>query len=676
MNKKNSILLAAGTAVAVSLAFVASEKGVDLASFEKSTPAQKDFYQYTNGTWLKENPVPASEGKWGSFNIVMERNNKVLLGILENAAKDKAAPAGSPNQKLGSFFRTVMDSAKRDNEGIKPLADEMARINNIKNADELLSVAAHLQTIGVQNTINVSIEQDVKQSDRNITYLGQCKLSLPDRDYYTKDDERFKKIRSQFVEHISKMQELAGEKKAVADKIASQVLEFETNLAKVSMNRLEQRDIEAMYNKKTFAELTTQYSGIDWSKYLTEMGIKNVKELVIAQPKYLDYVNQNIKTLPLDTWKVYLKWCLLNQSANYLSTALEQQDFNFYGTVLKGTKAQKARTKRAIEAANGSVGEILGKAFVEKIFSPESKKRINEMVDNLFKAYKVRIEAVDWMTDATKKKALEKLASFTRKLGYPDKWKDYSGLEIKDDSYVQNVFRSNNFEFNYMVNKLDKPIDKTEWGMFPQTVNAYYNPLMNEIVFPAAIMQPPFFNPEADDALNYGSMGAVIGHEISHGFDDTGSKFDSQGNMVNWWMDDDKKKFDAKSQILVKQFNSYVAIDTLHVNGELTLGENIADLAGLNAAYDALQFSYQQGKEKKVIDGFTAEQRFFIGFSQVWKSNCRPETGRQLLMVDVHAPTKFRANGTLSNMPEFYNAFNVKKGDAMYREPGDRAKIW
>ncbi len=649
-------------------------KGINLSYMDKTADPREDFYKYSCGNWLKNNPVPSSESTWGSFNEIQEKNNDLLKSILEDASKAKAKK-GSIHQIIGDFYYSAMDSVKIEKEGINPLKAEFLKINSIKNRDDLIKSIGHLHSYGIESMFSFYVYQDAKKSDQNIVYLGQGGLGLPDRDFYLKDDEKSKNIVAEYRKHLIETFLLMGRDKNAAEKNANIIIGIETSLAKYSSTRVELRNIEKQYNKKSLGELKSLTADINWDLYFSSINMPTFNELIVSQPQFIIGLNEMMKTVSLEEWKIYLEWHLIRETSGKLNDKLSKQGFYFYNTVLNGVKEMKPRWKNALANVNTVLGEALGEAFVEKAFSAESKKRVNEYVDNITAAFKERIEGLDWMSDSTKQKALLKLNSFTRKLGYPDKWKDYSTMEIDRESYVMNYLRAQNFEFKANVSKLGKPIDKTEWGMPPQKVNAYYNPMLNEIVFPAAIMQPPFFDPEADDAVNYGGIGSVIGHELTHGFDDQGSKFSGDGNMENWWTESDVIKFKNKTKILVNQFNSYTAIDSLNVNGELTLGENIADLGGLSIAYYAYQKSLV-GKPREIIDGFTPEQRLFISWGQIWKTNIRPQALRQLVLTNPHSPGNFRVYGPLVNMVEFYDAFGVKKGNKMFLEEGERAKIW
>jgi putative endopeptidase len=656
--------------------FKAPNTGIDIKNIDSTAKPVDDFYQFVNGNWMKNNPVPESESRWGSFNELSDKNQAKLKTILEEAAADKAAPAGSNKQKIGDFYSVANDSVKLNADGIAPLKDEFTSIDNIKSTEDFIKAVAHLHSIGVGSLFGGYIGQDPKVSTEIITQLGQGGISLPDRDYYTNTDERTKGIQKAFIKHIENMFVLLGDKPDVAEKNAKVVFAIETNLAKASMTKIEMRDPEKQYNKKTLKELGELTPTFNWTMYFDANEIKGISNVIVAQPDFFKAMNAAIKTVSMSDWKTYLRWGLIDQTASKLSDNLVNEHFDFYGKTLLGIPALKPRWKRSLEATDASLGDALGQVFVEKHFTQESKDRVAEMVKNLIAAYRVRIASRDWMSEETKKAANMKLDKVMLKLGYPDKWKDYSSLDIKRDSYVQNFLRANVYGFKEMVNKLGKPVDRTEWGMTPPTINAYYNPTMNEIVFPAGIMQPIFFNPDADDAVNYGAMGAIIGHELTHGFDDEGAQFDADGNLKNWWTETDKANFKKKTDMLVSQFNSYIAIDSMHVRGELTLGENIADLGGLTISYYAFKKSLEGKPAPEKIDGYTAEQRYFMAWAQGWRGNMRPEYLKNMVQTNPHSPGNFRGNGPLSNMQEFYDAFGVKEGDKMYRPKAERAEIW
>ncbi|MFN4083406.1 MAG: M13 family metallopeptidase [Bacteroidia bacterium] len=650
-----------------------NKPGIQIQNMDTSILPGEDFFKFANGGWIKNSPIPASESRWGSFNEVTERNNLILKQILEQSAKNTKAPVGSTIQKVGTVYRLYMDTVARNNMGIKPVEPILKHVESIENNEQLINTLAYLHKIGIRPMFNMGVGQDLKNSTSYIVYASQGGLSLPDRDYYLKDDEKSKKIREAFINYIDELESLYNLKIG----LNQTVMRIETELAKSSMTRTERRNQEKQYNKRSFNDFVKTYPNLLFNTYCKEIGIAKFDSLIVSQPDFYGRLNSMLNEFSINEWKQYLTWHVINNAASKLTTATEQASFKFYATTLTGTKEQKELWKRGIGAVNGTVGELLGQLFVKRAFTESSKAQVNSMVDDIMAAFKIRIENLEWMSRETKQKALEKLASFNRKFGYPDKWRDYSALEIKNDSYIENEYRSNVFNFNDNINRLGKPIDRTRWGMTPQTVNAYYSATLNEIVFPAAIMQPPFFDPKADVATNYGSIGAVIGHELTHGFDDQGSKYGPDGNLKSWWTEEDRKKFEERTKVLVNQFNSFEVLPELFINGELTLGENIADLGGLLIAYDALKIYLQKNpKANRKIDGYTPEQRFFIGFAQVWKNQSRPEYIRNQILTDPHSPAEYRVKGTLKNMQAFFDAFNITEKDKMYRKPEDRAVIW
>ena len=647
----------------------------DKANFDTTVKPGDDFYQYANGGWLKTGEIPASESRWGSFDMLNDNIKKNLHAILEETAALKNAKAGSIEQKVGDFYAVAMDSVKLNADGIAPLKDELVKIENLKTSADVILEIAHLHKSGSGSFFAAFVNQDAKKSDELIVQLYQSGLGLGDRDYYTKNDPESKAIQEAYIAHISKMLQLSGEDEKTASANAKSIMKLETELAKASKTRVEQRDPEANYNKMTLEELAKLTPNIDWKAYFGANGFGPFTSLVVSQPDFLKVCDKLIKSTPLPELKTYMKWNLVNAYADYLSDDFVLQSFDFFGKTLTGAKEMKPRWKRALRETDAAIGEALGQLYVAKHFSANAKKRINELVDNLMAAYKERLNQLDWMSPETKTKALEKLAAIDRKLSFPDTWRDYSALDIKRDSYVQNIMRAQEFGYNRNINKLGKPVDRTEWLMSPQTVNAYYEPSKNEIVFPCGIMQFPFFDENADDAFNYGGIGAVIGHEITHGFDDEGSQFDAKGNLNNWFTAEDKAKFKERTSGIVNQFNKYVAIDTMHVNGALTQGENIADLGGITMSFAALQKALA-GKEKETIDGFTPEQRFFLNYAQIWRGLYRDEALKRQLQTNPHSPGKFRFLGPLSNFQPFYDAFGVKEGDKMFVAEKDRVRIW
>jgi putative endopeptidase len=650
-----------------------SKKLLDPANMDLSVRPGDNFFYYANGAWLKKNAIPASETRWGSFNELQENNYKALHELLEQAASDEGAEHNSPTWKVGAFFRSGMNSDAINAAGLKPLQPSLDRISEIKDVAGLLKEIAYEQTQGIAPLFSFYVAPDDKNVTVMIPQLFQGGLGMPDRDYYFKEDARTQKIRQAYRHYLVNMLTLMREKEPA--KAADGIFHLETSLAKASMTRVEMRDPYKLYNKFNLQDFSGKTPGIDWERMFQMMHVKGQREVIVGQPEFFHLVATELKETPLETWKAYLKFHLVNDMAPYLSEKFDEMRFNFYGTTVRGQEEQKARWKRVLSVVDGSVGELLGQMYVEKNFKPEAKKRMLALVNNLQETYADRIKRLDWMSDATKTKALGKLGAFMKKIGYPDKWKNYSELNIVDNDYVANILAASAFEYNYNINKLGRPVDKTEWGMTPPTVNAYYNPAFNEIVFPAGILQYPFFEFSADDAVNYGGIGAVIGHEMTHGFDDQGRQYDAEGNLKDWWTEDDAKKFEAKTNVVVKQFNSYTVLDTVHLNGELTLGENLADLGGLAIAYEAFHKT-EQGKSKEKIDGFTPDQRFFLSWAQVWRANTRPEELTARNLTDPHSPSMWRCNGPLSNMPEFYAAFNVKPGDKMYRPANERAKVW
>jgi len=646
--------------------------GVERANFDESLRAQDDFYRHINGTWLKNTEIPADKSNYGAFTKLADDAQQHLREIIESAAADKNKKAGSDEQKVGDFYTSFMDEAKVEELGLKPLQSELAKIDALKDKKELSTLIARLETIGVP-TFSGFIEPDAKNSKQYIVYLGQGGTQLPDRDYYLDKNTKFEAIRKAYVAHIEKMLTLAGLPEPAAN--AKAIMALETKLAQAQWSQVESRDADKTYNKYEFAELAKLTPGFDWNAYIEGTGIAKTPGIVIGMPSFFTAWDKIIGATPLPTLKVYLQWQLLTTYAPYLSKAFVDENFAFFGATLNGIKENKPRWKRGVETAENALGEVLGRLYVAKHFPPEAKARMETLVQNLLKAYEQSIKSLDWMTDTTKQKALAKLATFDPKIGYPKKWKDYSALEVKADDLLGNVMRSRKVEHAREAAKLGAPIDRDEWLMTPQTVNAYYNPVKNEIVFPAAILQPPFFDLSADDAVNYGGIGAVIGHEIGHGFDDQGSKFDGEGNLNSWWTEEDRKNFEIRTKALIAQYDAYEALPGQHVQGAFTIGENIGDLGGLSIAYKAWQLSLD-GKTAPVLDGFTGDQRFFIGWAQVWRRNYTDENLLNRLKSDPHSPSEFRCNGVVVNVPEFYTAFDVKEGDKMYLAPEKRVKIW
>ncbi|MCC9138185.1 M13 family metallopeptidase [Pontibacter silvestris] len=650
-------------------------QGIELANLNTTVNPCENFYQYANGGWIKNNPIPASESRWSSFNELAERNNAVLREILMEAASSATAPKGSANQLIGDFYAAGMDSVAANNAGITPVKPELDKIAAVKTTDELVSTVADLKTKGISGFFSMYVSQDDKISTQYALQAGQGGLSLPDRDYYLKDDDRSKNIRTEYVKHVQNMFQLLGDDAATALKKAQTIMNIETRLAKASKARADLRDPYANYNKMTIQEFAKQNENLKVNRLLTGMGAQAAKEIIIGQPAFFKELNSMLKSVLLNDWKTYTQWHLIRTSAPYLSQDLVQENFNFYGKVLSGTKEMQPRWKRVLRASDAALGEALGQLYVQKTFSPEAKAKALEMVHNLQESFRDHVQGLEWMSEETKQRALGKLEAFAVKIGYPDKWEDYEGLNINRESYAANVMRASQYAFQDNIGKIGQPVDRQEWFMSPPTVNAYYNPSMNEIVFPAGILQPPFFDPNADDAVNYGGMGAVIGHEMTHGFDDQGAQYDAEGNLKNWWSEADQEQFKTRANAVADQYNQYTVLDNLHVNGKLTLGENIADIGGLNIAYTALQKALANKNPGK-IDGFTPEQRFFLAWAQIWRINARDEAQNQQILTDPHSPGQFRTNGPVSNMPQFYEAFGCDNSDKMVRSDENRVKIW
>jgi len=644
---------------------------IDKKNFDTTVSPTQDFYEYVNGNWLKNNPIPASESSWGSFLILRDSTVTRLHKLLVDVATKQGQP-GSMEQKLGDYFATATDSVGQNKAGISPLQDEMAKIAAINNTTSFWGETARLQNMGINALFGSGIEPDDKLSDKEACAFEQGGLSLPNKNYYL--DPNFAPVRDEFLKFAGKMFMQMHENAEQSEKDAQKIMAIETSLAKGSMSPIEARDVHAVYNKMPYANFVKMVGSVDLKTCMDSFGLKGVDTVLVRQPKFFATLDSVTKAYSLDDWKTYLKFHLLTSSARMLGDTIAGINFDFYGKTLSGAKVMRPLWKRAVEATSGSMGELLGQLYVQRYFSPEAKQKVYDMVHNIIAAYRERLNNASWMDTTTRRAAMAKLDKVTLKLCYPDKWRDYSALQIKKDAWVLNSFRANEFESKYNFSKYGKPVDKTEWGMSPQTVNAYYNPTANEIVFPAAIMQLPFFDPSRDVVMNYGAMGGVIGHELTHGFDDQGCEYDANGNMHKWWTVKDSANYHARLTTLINQFDNYV-IDSVHVQGKLTIGENTADLGGLTIAYYALQNEMKKHPEP-VKDGFTPEQRFFIGWAQAWRGNNRPQRIKLQVQTDPHSPNMFRASGPPSDMKEFYAAFGVKPGDGMYRDSASRAVIW
>lgn len=646
--------------------------GVEYGNFDKTVRPQDDFYRYVNGTWLQKTQIPPDRSNYGAFTALEDKAEKDLRAIIEELAAKQNEP-GSEAQKIGTLYSSFIDEAKADAEGLQPITAELKRIDAISSKEDFVRAMAEFQRSGAGSLLAVFIAPDAKKSDAYAVYLSQAGISLPDRDYYLSADPKFAKIRDEYRAHVERMFQLAGQPDA--KRAAETVFALEKRLAEAHWTRVESRDREKTYNKQTVAELDRQAPGFPFDRYFESLRARNFQYVIVRQPSYFKTLGQALGDTPLDSLKVWLKWKVLTAAAPYLSKSFVSEDFAFYGRALAGTEENRARWKRGVDLVEQAMGEAVGRIYVERHFPPEAKARMQALVGNLIQAYHQSIQNLDWMSPETKKQALAKLDKFTPKIGYPDKWRDYSKLEIKPGDLVGNVRRAEAFEIDRNLNKLGKPVDRDEWGMTPQTVNAYYNASMNEIVFPAAILQAPFFNMAADDAINYGAIGAVIGHEIGHGFDDQGSKSDGDGNMRNWWTEADRAAFEKRTKMLIDQYNQYEPLPGQKLNGALTIGENIGDLGGVTIAYKAYRISLA-GRQAPVIEGLTGDQRFFIGWAQVWPRLYRDEELLNRVKTDPHSPSEYRCNGVLANLPEFYAAFGVKEGDRLYRPPEQRVKIW
>ncbi|AZQ58938.1 M13 family peptidase [Maribacter sp. MJ134] len=638
---------------------------------DTSVEPGNDFTGYVNGTWVKNTEIPADKSSYGVGYIVHEESEENVKKIIEESASGDFEK-GSDEQKVGDLFQSYMNMEKRNELGVTPLKAEFDKVDAIGTYDELATYFAYANKYGINAPLSLFVYQDLKDPTIYTVYTWQAGLGLPDREYYLKDDERSKEIQTKYVEHIEKMFDLAGLPNG--SKAAKTVMDLETSIASKHLEKEKTRDLVGLYNMFSVDTLANIMPKFNWTNYLTEAGLADQKKLGVLMLNYTKALDKIITSTNLETWKTYLKWSVLDANASRLNEALDKQNWEFYSKELRGTKEQRPMWRRGVSTVNGTLGEVVGKVYVKRHFPPEAKEHMETLVENLLKAYEVSIKELDWMSEATKKEALDKLSKFTPKIGYPDKWKSYD-IDINPDDLFGNLRRSSLMEYDRELAKLGQPIDKDEWGMTPQTVNAYYNPTMNEIVFPAAILQPPFFDLDAEDAVNYGAIGAVIGHEIGHGFDDMGSTFDGDGAMRNWWTDADKEEFKKRTGALVEQYNGYEVLPDLNVNGEFTLGENIGDLGGLSIALKAYKMSLGED-EAPVMDGFTGEQRVFIGYAQAWRNKARDEAIRVQISTDPHSPAALRVNGIVRNVPEFYTAFDIKETDSLYLAPEERVKIW
>ena len=656
-------------------------RGINLAYMDTTVSPRDDFFRYVNGKWVDSTEIPGDQTSWGSFNELRKSTDASALAILERASQDKNLNASSDQAKAVFLFQSIIDTVSRNEKGIEPLRPYLAKIDSIQNKEDLQRYLTEMQQYGGAGFFGFTVSADAKDSNENAAYIFPSGLGLPDRDFYVAEDANSKTIKDQYQAHITRMLQYLGDTQEQAAQKAKTILAFETSLARPQLDRVQRRDARLSYNPMSVSQLQNQVKAINWEKYLEEIGATDVDTIIVSQPKYMQALQNTFSGKNVEDWKTYLRWILFNNASSTLSTEIERASWEFYSKTLQGAQEQRPLKERALATVNGSLGEALGKLYVEENFPPEAKEKAQEMIANIIQAYEVRINNLTWMTDSTKVKAIEKLGTIVVKVGYPDKWKDYSDLTIykpenKEGSYFQNMMNVNKWRTNETMDKLGKPVDKTEWFMSPQTVNAYYNPSYNEIVFPAAILQPPFYDYKADAAVNYGGIGAVIGHEISHGFDDSGSRFDAEGNLNNWWTEEDLSQFETIGTALADQYSAIEVLDSVYINGKFSLGENIGDLGGVNAAYDGLQLHLQKHGNPGVIDGFTPEQRFFMSWATVWRTKMRDEALRNALKTSPHSPGMYRAYVPLQNIDAFYKAFDIKEGDKMYVAPENRVLIW
>lgn len=657
-----------------------SVPGISLSYMDPSVKPGTDFFRFVNGTWLDQNEIPKDRGRWGSFDELRKKTDTDAMAILKLASKSKMYSGNSDQGKAINYFNSILDTVARNANGIKPLKPYLAKIDAVKNTKDLQFLLMEMEPIGGIGFFGFGVGADQKDSNKNVVYLGVGSLGLPDRDYYVSNEKDSKEKREKYVAHVARMLQYIGDSKEEATVNAQKILAFETALSQPRFDRVEARDDRKSYNPMTVSELQKLVPAINWSQFLKTVGYTNTTSVIVSQPKYMKALQSILKENKVEEWKQYLRWSLLNDASNTLSTTIETANWDFYSKTLNGAIKQKPREERALQSVNGNIGEALGKLYVAEKFPAEAKVKAANMIQNVILAYENRINNLAWMSKETKIKAVEKLRKLTVKIGYPDQWKDYSELDIKSTidggSYFQNEINLAKWNNKKGIEKLGKPVDKTEWGMSPQTVNAYYNPSYNEIVFPAAILQPPFYNYQADEAVNYGGIGAVIGHEISHGFDDSGARYNADGNLVDWWTAEDLKQFSALTGALASQYSALEPLPGTHVDGNFTLGENIGDLGGINAAYDGLQLYLNANKNIQLIDGYTPDQRFFIAWATIWRSKMRDEAMKNQVKTDPHSPGMYRAYVPLQNVDAFYDAFGITKGEAMYVAPEKRVKIW
>ena len=654
--------------------------GINLAYMDTTTSANEDFFRYVNGRWLDSTEIPNDRVRWGSFDELRQRTDEDALALLKKAANSDSLDGTTDQGKAVYLFKSIMDTVTRNEQGVEPVKPYLAKIDKIESKEDLQDFLVEMSEYGSAGFFSFGIGADSKNSDMNAAYLSPSGLGLPERDYYLLNDSDSKDKREKYKEYITEMLQYIDYTEEEASKAAETILAFETRLAEPRLDKVERRDARKTYNPMTIAEIQKMTPAFQWNEYFEGIGAKGLDTVIVSQPNYMKALQDLLAENSVEDWKTYLKWELFNDAASSLTTDLEKESWEFYSKTLRGAKEQRPRDERALGSINGVLGEALGKLYVAEHFPPAAKKTAKEMVDNILKAYENRINNLSWMSEDTKKKALEKLSTFNVKIGYPDEWKDYSDLEIQSPeeggSYFQNMLNAQKWRVAENMAELGQPVDKTEWFMPPQTVNAYYNPRYNEIVFPAAILQPPFYDYEADAAVNYGGIGAVIGHEISHGFDDSGARFDAEGNLNNWWTEEDLEQFEGLGNDLAEQYSAIEVMDSVYINGKFTLGENIGDLGGVNAALDGLKIHLEENGNPGEIDGFTPEQRFFLSWATVWRTKMRDEALRNRIKTDSHSPGMYRAYVPLQNIDAWYDAFAIKEGDPMYVEPEHRVRIW
>jgi putative endopeptidase len=675
---KTTLLLASAFTITQSIA--QKTPGINLDLMDKTVKPSDDFFKFVNGTWLKNTEIPADKTRWGSFDELRQNTDKDALAILADATKDPKYTGTTDQGKAINIYKSVMDTLARNKKGIIPLKPYLVKINTMKNIGDLQKLLIEMEPIGGVGFFGVGVGADDKNSNKNSVSLYPGRVGLPDRDYYVSDEKDSKEKREKYVLHVAKMLQYIGEQPEAAKANADKILAFEIALSKPKLDRVERRDSKKQYNPTSIADLQKMMPAINWEAYLSGLGFPKLDTIIVTQPRYMNALQTILSENKIADWKAYMRWTLLRSAAVQLSTKIETSNFDFYGKTLTGALKQRPRTEKALQVVNGTVGEALGKLYVEKLFPAEAKTKAQNMIKNVVRAYENRINNLTWMSPETKVKAIEKLNKMTIKIGYPDKWEDYSALDIKNPSdggnYFDNMANVSRWAYKKDIDKLSKPVDKTEWGMSPQTVNAYYNPSYNEIVFPAAILQPPFYDYKADEAVNYGGIGAVIGHEISHGFDDQGAAYNADGNLVDWWTADDLTKFTALGSALADQYSALEPLPGTKVDGKFTLGENIGDLGGINAAYDGLQLYLKETGNPGLIDGYTPEQRLFISWATIWRGKIRDEALKNQVKTDPHSPAMYRAYVPLINLDTFVQAFSIKQGDGMFVAPDKRVRIW